>query len=73
MAKKQFVVKHDDGWAVKKAHAERATKVTDTQAKAIEKAKQISKNQGAELSIQGQDGKFREKNSYGNDPRNING
>lgn len=73
MGKNQHVVKHNDGWAVKGAKNERVTKVTETQKEAIAVAKQIAKNQESELIIHGRDGKIRDKDSYGNDPRNIKG
>ena len=70
MARKpsQHVVPHEDGWAVKKAGASRATIVTETQQEAITKAVEIAKNQETELMIHDRDGKIREKSSYGNDP-----
>ena len=40
--KNQHVVKHSDGWAVKGAGNSKATKVTHTQAQAIEKAENIA-------------------------------
>ena len=43
--KNQHVVKHPDGWAVKGAGNSKATKVTDTQKEAIERAEQIARNQ----------------------------
>jgi len=73
MGKNQHIVKHPDGWAVKGAGNEKATVVTDTQAEAIKKGRDIVINQKSELIIHGTDGKFREKNSYGNDPINIKG
>ncbi len=71
--KNQHVVPHKDGWAVKGAGNERATKVQPTQKQAIETAKTIAKNQQSEMLIHGQNGRIREKNSYGNDPSNIKG
>jgi protein-tyrosine-phosphatase len=65
--KNQHVVPHADGWAVKSAGAERATKVTSTQQEAINVARQIAQNQQSELLIHGENGQIREKNSYGND------
>jgi hypothetical protein len=65
--KNQHVVKHPDGWAVKGAGNEKATKVTATQAEAIKVAKQIAVNQGSELLIHGKNGQIREKNTYGED------
>ena len=46
----------------------RLTRDCGTQAEAIAAGRQIAQNQGAELRIQGSDGKFREAWSYGNDP-----
>lgn len=66
--KQQHVVPHGDQWAVKGAVNSKATKITDTQKEAIEVAKEISKNQQAELKIHGTDGKIRDSISYGNDP-----
>ncbi len=71
--KNQHVVKHPDGWAVKGAGNSKATKVTSTQKEAITAARVISKNQSSELLIHGMNGRIREKNSHGNDPRNIKG
>ena len=71
--KNQHVVKHHDGWAVKGEGNERATKVTITQQEAINSAREIAKNQESELFIHGRDGKIRERDSHGYDPRNIKG
>jgi hypothetical protein len=65
--KNQHVVPHKDGWAVKGAGNEKATKVQPTQKQAVETAKSIAKNQQSETIIHGQNGRIREKNSYGND------
>jgi len=43
--KNQHVAKHPDGWAVKGEGNNKATKVTHTQAQAIEKAESIARNQ----------------------------
>lgn len=66
--KNQHVVKHPDGWAVKGAGNSRATKVTRTQAQAIEAAENIAKNQKSDTKIHNQNKKIRAGNSYGNDP-----
>lgn len=67
--KSQHIVKNPNGgWAVKKGGSSKATKVHNTQQDAIEHGRSIAKNQKAELYIHGNDGKIREKNSYGNDP-----
>lgn len=65
--KNQHVVKHSEGWAVKGAGNEKATKVTKTQQEAIDIARKISMNQQSEMLIHGRNGQIREKNSYGND------
>lgn len=66
--KNQHVVPHENGWAVKGAGNTRATIVTDTQKEANQIATQIAKNQGSEVLIHGENGRIRERNTYGNDP-----
>lgn len=75
MSKKDYFVvsRPQGGWAVKKGGAQRASVVTGTQAESIQAGKSLAKKNNGELTIQGKDGKFREKNSYGDDPRNIKG
>lgn len=62
----RYVVKHDDGWAVKKENAQRASGVFDTQKEAIARAREIvdktSRGNG-EVRIQGENGKFRASDS----------
>ncbi|PHR71315.1 MAG: hypothetical protein COA66_09945 [Arcobacter sp.] len=67
------VSKHPDGWQVKVAGNERASKVTSTQAEGREYGIALAKQKNAEFTLHGEDGKIREKNSYGNDPRKIKG
>lgn len=67
----RYVVKHPDGWAVKKAHAERASEVTNTQKEAEARAKEIVSNLGGgEVRIQSKSGKWRDSDTVapGNDP-----
>lgn len=66
--KNQHVVPHQEGWAVKGAGNQRATSVHDTQKQAIDVARDIARNQEAELVIHRQNGRIRDKDSYGNDP-----
>lgn len=68
MGKNQHVVKHNDGWAVKGEGNSKATVVAKTQEQAIDRGREIAKNQEAELLIHGRDGKIRDRDSYGNDP-----
>lgn len=56
------------GWSVKKEGASRASKRFDQKRDAVTYAKNISKDQGSELVIHGQDGTIIEKDSYRNDP-----
>lgn len=65
--KNQHVVPKGDDWAVKGAGNEKATRVVSTQAEAIKIAREISINQKSEMFIHGQNGRIRERNSYGND------
>ena len=66
--KNVHVVKHDDGWAVKKEGNERATSVHRTQQQAIEVGRESAKTERSELVIHGRDGRIRDKDSFGNDP-----
>ena len=64
----QHVVPTKDGWAVRRAGSPRATKVFDTQREAIQRGREIARNQQSELLIHGRDGRIREKSTYGRDP-----
>jgi hypothetical protein len=66
--KNQHIVPHGDDWAVKGAGNSKATSVHPTQVEAINRGREIAQNQKSELLIHGQNGRIREKNSYGNDP-----
>jgi hypothetical protein len=61
----QHVVKDDDKWAVKKGGSIKATKLFDTQEKAIEWGRNVAKNQKAEFYIHDRNGKICTKESYG--------
>jgi uncharacterized protein YdaT len=64
----QHIVKDTKGgWAVKKGGSTKATQHFDTQREAIERGREIAKNQKAELYVHGADGKIRAKDSYGAD------
>lgn len=52
------------GWDVKAANAKRASSHHETQAEAVERAREIIRNKGGgELSIHGEDGKVRQKDT----------
>lgn len=65
--KNQHVVPKGNDWAVKGAGNEKATRVVSTQAEAIKIAREIAINQKSEMFIHGENGRIRERNSYGND------
>lgn len=68
-SKSQHVTPHPNGgWQVKGAGNTRATARTETQADAVKIARDIAINNHSEVVIHGQNGRIREKNSYGNDP-----
>ena len=68
----RYVVRNPDGgWDVKAAQAKRSSKHAQTQAEAIQHAKDIVRNAGGgEVRIQGRDGRFRDSDTVapGNDP-----
>jgi hypothetical protein pcarcW_19674 len=68
MAKNQHVTPHNGQWQVKGAGNQKATKVFDTQYAAIDYAREIARNQKSELVIHGENGRIRQKDSFGNDP-----
>ena len=68
MGKNQHVVPHKDGWAVKGAGNQKATRVVNTQREAINIAQDIARNQHSDTKIHGENGRIRAGNSYGNDP-----
>lgn len=67
------VSKHEKGWQAKVGGNERAYRVCTTQKEAKEQGINLAKKLNAEFTLHGKDGKIREKNSYGNDPREIKG
>lgn len=69
MANKQvWVSPTGDDWKVHSAKSERAVGVYDTKAEAVERAREIAQNNGAELLVQNRDGEIGWRNSYGKDP-----
>lgn len=73
MGKNQHVVPKEDKWAIKGEGNEKYTKITNTQKEAIDIAREIAKNQESELVVHRKNGTIRDKDSYGNDPRDIKG
>lgn len=68
MAKNIHVVKSGDQWAVKEEKNPSPLAQLRTQKDAIQYARDIAKIYQSELFIHGEDGKIRDRNSYGNDP-----
>ena len=68
MGKNQYVSPHPNGWQVKGEGNTKPTAVKHTQREAIDTAKTIAKNQKSELIVKGEDGRIRQKDSFGNDP-----
>lgn len=65
----QHVTKRPDGnWQVIGEGNKRPSSVTTTQREAISNATRIARNQKSEVLIHGENGRIRERNSYGNDP-----
>jgi uncharacterized protein YdaT len=64
----QHVVPRDSGWAVKPEGGQRASSVHETQREAIDRGREVSRNQQSELLVHGRDGRIRERDSHGRDP-----
>jgi hypothetical protein len=65
------VVPSGDQWAVLNDGQHEAA--FQTQEEAAEAGRARARELGAEFQLQGQDGRIREKDSYGNDPRDVEG
>jgi len=75
-ANKRTVTPHPEGWSVQKPAASRASSVHDTQAKAIDSARDtLKRTGGGELAIKGRDGAVRAQDTVapGNDPQRSPG
>jgi len=62
------VVRHGDGWAVRRDGAQRVTKSFDTQKEAIEHGRPVARREETEFRVQNVHGRWRESDSYGPDP-----
>ena len=63
------VVQRDNGWGTLREGAKRATQVLDTQAQAIQAGRQMARQGQGERLINGQDGRIRDGDSNGSEPR----
>lgn len=73
MGKNQHVLPKGDMWEVQGEGNKKATRVVKTQEEAIRIATTIAKNQKSEMLIHGENGRIRERNSYGSDPKGSKG
>lgn len=71
--KNYWTTKHEDGWAVKREGAERATSVHDKQADAWKETQDRARESKGEAYLQNRHGEIRERNTYGHDPRKTKG
>lgn len=67
------VVPSGGKWLVKKEGSASATSSHRTQAAASKMGRTVAKQDKTELFVHGRDGRIRERNSYGNDPRGSKG
>ncbi|MCA8936493.1 MAG: DUF2188 domain-containing protein [Planctomycetes bacterium] len=60
-------------WRVKSTGSARADSVHDKKSDAVDRARDLSRNKKAELVVQNRNGQIGQKDSHGNDPKNIKG
>lgn len=65
----QHVVPAGDQWGVRGDGNERLTSRHDTQREAANAARDIARREQSEVVIHRPDGRIRDRDSYGNDPR----
>lgn len=63
-----WVSPRGDRWAVQREGSERASLLTPTKHEAVEAGRELAKQHGAELIVQGRDGRIQSRDSYGSDP-----
>lgn len=62
------VPNENGGWDVRRNGADRASLHTETKAEAVERGRELSKNQHTELIIHKANGQIQNPDSHGNDP-----
>jgi uncharacterized protein YdaT len=67
------VVPKGDQWAVEVEGNERASSIHDSQEQAISAGREIAMHNHSELLVHGEDGKIRERDTYGKDPVSSKG
>jgi hypothetical protein len=68
-----WTVPHGEAWANKREGAKRASKIFATKAAAQSAGRKTAMREQVEHLIHNRDGEVGERNSYGNDPRNVSG
>lgn len=68
MKRNYHVIKTSFGWGVRKEGESRLSATSTTQRGAIAKGRSMAINNRAELLIHSENGRIRERSSYGNDP-----
>ena len=68
MSKNVHIVPHDGDWAVRIEGNERVSSTHSTQHEAEAVGRERARRDGVELLIHGEDGRIRDRDSYGNDP-----
>lgn len=68
MAKNVHIVPHDNGWAVQIEGNQRATSVHRTQHEAEIAGRERARQNHVEILIHGENGRIRDRDSYGHDP-----
>lgn len=58
----------DGGWDVKHGGSSRASSHHETKRDAVDRGREVSRNQGTELRIHNKDGRIGRSDSHGNDP-----
>ena len=67
--KKHHVVPNPEGgWDVKRNNCKRSSGHFETKQEAVDRAREISRNQNTELVVHNRDGKIAYSDSHGNDP-----
>lgn len=69
MGKNIHVVKNGNRWAVKEEGRKTPLSIHKSQELARQNAVPVAKDNKSEVVIHGRDGKIRDKDSYGNDPK----
>jgi hypothetical protein len=69
MTKQHHIVPNlEGGWDIKKTGAEKSSGHFDRKDDAVDRGREISRNQGTELVIHNKDGRISSSDSHGNDP-----